>query len=106
HYIDDLPILGVDGSLEDFAKNTAAVGKVFAKPGTGVAYNVATGKFFLITQALGGYIKGKNGHFYAYMLAVNNGEMPAIDDVFTIFEDVSQLSSMIYDSTENGKGIE
>jgi D-alanyl-D-alanine carboxypeptidase/D-alanyl-D-alanine-endopeptidase (penicillin-binding protein 4) len=99
-YMNDLPILGVDGSLEDFAKNTDAVGKVFAKPGTGIAFNAGTGKLFLITQALGGYVKGKNGHIIAYMLAVNNGEMPSIDDVFGIFEDVSQLSSMIYDNSD------
>lgn len=100
HFFDGLPILGVDGSLEDFAKNTDAVGKVRAKPGTGVSYNLATGKFFLITQALGGYVEGKNGHIFAYMLAVNNATMPAIIDVFPIFEDVSQISSMIYDHSD------
>lgn len=100
HFYDALPILGVDGSLEDFAKKSAGAGKVRAKPGTGVAFNLATGKFFLITQALGGYIEGKNGHLWAYMLAVNNGTMPAIDDIFAIFEDVSQISSMIYEHTD------
>ena len=100
HYFDTLPILGVDGSLEDFAKNTDAVGKVRAKPGTGVSINLATGKFFLITQALGGYIEGKNGHLLVYMLAVNNAKMPTIDDIFPIFEDVSKISSMIYDHSD------
>ena len=97
-YRDALPILGVDGSLEDFAKNTPGAGKVYAKPGTGVSMNFATGKFFLITQALGGYIEGQDGHLIAYMLAVNNGKMPEIDDIFAIFEDVSVLSNMIYES--------
>jgi D-alanyl-D-alanine carboxypeptidase/D-alanyl-D-alanine-endopeptidase (penicillin-binding protein 4) len=99
-YFDGLPILGVDGSLEDFGKDTDAVNKVHAKPGTGVAFNLSTQKFFLITQALAGYIEGKNGHLFAYEVVVNNGKMPAIDDVFAIFEDVSQLSSMIYNHTE------
>lgn len=102
-YFDALPILGVDGSLEDFAKKSPGAGKVRAKPGTGVGMNLATGKFFLITQALAGYIEGKNGHLYAYMLGVNNGTMPAIDDIFPIFEDVSQLSSMIYGNTVSEK---
>jgi D-alanyl-D-alanine carboxypeptidase/D-alanyl-D-alanine-endopeptidase (penicillin-binding protein 4) len=96
HYFDALPILGVDGSLEDFAKNTTAVGKVRAKPGTGIALNLATNKFFLITQALGGYIEGKDGHLLAYMVVVNNAAMPTIDDIFPIFEDVSLLSNLLY----------
>lgn len=96
HYFNALPILGVDGSLEDFAKDTQAVGKVRAKPGTGVAFNLSTNQFFLITQALSGYIEAKNGHMLAYMVVVNNGSMPAIDDIFPIFEDVSQISSLIY----------
>lgn len=96
-FFDALPVLGVDGSLEDFAKKTEGAGIVHAKPGTGVTYNFATDKFFLITQALAGYFKGKNGHMFAYMLAVNNGQLPTIDDVSAIFEDQGQLSNMIYE---------
>lgn len=98
-FFDALPVLGVDGSLEDFAKKSSGAGKVHAKPGTGVTSNFATGKLFLITQALTGYIEGKNGHLFGYMIAVNNGKMPAIEDVFAIFEDQGQISSMIYDQT-------
>ena len=98
-YLDALPILGKDGSLEDFAKNSPGAGKVYSKPGTGVAFNLATQKLFLITQALAGYILGKNGHTYAYMVVVNNATMPTIDDIFPIFEDESQISSHIYDHT-------
>jgi D-alanyl-D-alanine carboxypeptidase/D-alanyl-D-alanine-endopeptidase (penicillin-binding protein 4) len=98
-YFDALPILGKDGSLEDFAKDAPAAGKVRAKPGTGVAFNLATNKFFLITQALGGYVEGKDGDLYAYMLAVNNATMPTIQDIFPIFEDVSQISNVIYNYT-------
>lgn len=95
-YRDALPILGVDGSLEDFAKNTEGVGKVWAKPGTGMAMNSATGNMFLIAQSLGGYIEGKDGRLLAYMLVVNNGSITKVDDVFGVFEDVSQLSNAIY----------
>lgn len=96
-YFDALPILGVDGSLEDFAKKTPGAGKVRAKPGTGVAFNLATHQFFLITQALGGYIEAKNGHLLAYMVVINNGTMPQLDDIFPIFEDISVISSLIYE---------
>lgn len=100
-FFDALPILGVDGSLADFGKETQAVGKVRAKPGSGVAYNLATGKYFLITQAFAGYIEGKNGHLLAYIVVVNNAKMPAIDDIFAMFEDDSRLSSMIYNLSDS-----
>lgn len=100
YFLKALPNLGVDGSLEDFAKNTPAVGKVWAKTGTGVAFNLATGRYFLITQALAGYIQGKNNHLWAYMVVVNNAQMPTLDEILPIFEDLSQLSSHIYDFSQ------
>ena len=96
-YMDSLPILGVDGSLEDIGKGTSGVGKVYAKPGTGISTNLATGQFFLVTQALAGYIQGKNGHLLMYMVSVINGNMPKIEDIFPIFEDQNLISSDIYD---------
>jgi D-alanyl-D-alanine carboxypeptidase/D-alanyl-D-alanine-endopeptidase (penicillin-binding protein 4) len=99
-FFDALPILGVDGSLADFAKNTPAVGKVRAKTGTGVSMNLATERLFLITQAYSGYIEGKDGHLYAYMVVVNNASIPTIEDVFAIFEDEGQLSNSIYLHTD------
>ena len=98
-FFDALPVLGVDGSLEDFAKQTEGAGKIHAKPGTGVVSNFATGKLFLITQALAGYFEGKNGHMFAYMLAVNNGRLLGFDDIFAIFEDQGQLSNIIYEES-------
>ncbi|MFA6916123.1 MAG: D-alanyl-D-alanine carboxypeptidase/D-alanyl-D-alanine-endopeptidase [Parachlamydiales bacterium] len=102
-FFDALPILGVDGSLEDFGKNTPAVGKVRAKPGTGVSINLATQRLFLITQALAGYVEGKNGHLYAYIVVTNNADMSTIEDVFAMFEDDSQLSNLIYEHTDSKK---
>ena len=96
-YFDGLPVLGVDGSLADFAKNTSAVEKARAKPGTGVTFNLATQKFFLTTQTLAGYIEGKNGHLIEYMVGVNNAKLPTIEDVPVIFEDESQITAIIYE---------
>ena len=67
--------------------------------------NLGTGKPFLITQAFAGYIKGKNGHLYAYEVVVNNGEISSIDDVFAIFEIDGQLSSMIYEIQARNKSL-
>ena len=99
-FFDALPIMGVDGSLADFAKGTAAAGKVRAKTGTGVSFNIAANQFFLTTQALAGYIEGRNGHLLEFMVVVNNGSMPAIVDIFPIFEDQSQIAAFIYDSVK------
>ncbi|MBA3958201.1 MAG: D-alanyl-D-alanine carboxypeptidase/D-alanyl-D-alanine-endopeptidase [Parachlamydiaceae bacterium] len=83
-----LPILGVDGSLADFGKDTPNVGKVRAKPGTGMLYNQATGTFFLTTQALTGFLEAENGHLIEFMLVVNNASAPKVEDVLAIFGDV------------------
>lgn len=98
-YYNALPALGVDGSLADFGKDTPAKGKIRAKPGTGISYNMTTGQYFLTTQALTGYIIGQNGNLFEYMLVVNNAKMPEISDVFPIFEDLAQISSVIYENT-------
>ncbi|MBS0604320.1 MAG: D-alanyl-D-alanine carboxypeptidase/D-alanyl-D-alanine-endopeptidase [Verrucomicrobia bacterium] len=99
-YFQGLPTLGVDGSLEDFGKGTPAVGKIRAKTGTGISYNFATQQYFLTTQALAGFIEGKNGRLLEFMIAVNNGNMPKLEDIFPIFEDESQIAVEFYNSSE------
>lgn len=99
-FYNGLPILGVDGSLEDFGKDTAAVGKAYAKTGTVVGVNAATGLLFLYGQALAGYIEGKNGHLIEFMMAVSNADMPKIDDIFAIFEDQAQITAEFYNLSE------
>jgi D-alanyl-D-alanine carboxypeptidase/D-alanyl-D-alanine-endopeptidase (penicillin-binding protein 4) len=99
-FYNGLPILGVDGSLEDFGKDTSAVGKAYAKTGTVVGVNAATGLLFLYGQALAGYIKSKNGHLLEFMMAVSNADMPKIDDIFAIFEDQAQITAEFYNLSE------
>ena len=95
-----LPILGLDGNLADVSKDSIAVGKVYAKPGTGISLNAATGQFFLTTQALAGYIEGQNGHLIEFSIAVNNGEMPKIEDIFPIFDDFGQMTVIMYERSK------
>ncbi|CUI15836.1 putative serine-type D-Ala-D-Ala carboxypeptidase [Candidatus Protochlamydia naegleriophila] len=99
-FYDALPILGVDGSLSNYAKDTPAVGKVRAKTGTGISFNLATQQLFLTTQTLAGYVEGQNGNLIEFMISVNNGQLPTIDDIFPIFEEISQMAVQIYDLTE------
>lgn len=98
-FFNAMPILAVDGSLKDFGKTTKAARAVYAKPGTGVSFNLATGEYFLTTQGLAGYIIGKNVHLFEYVVFVNNASMPKIDDIFPIFEDFAQISSIIWENT-------
>lgn len=102
-YYDALPVLGVDGSLEDFGKKTNAVNKARAKPGTGVTYNAATGGFFLTTQAYTGYIEGKNGNLIEFMIVVNNADLTKIEDVIPIFEELAEMMGVIYDLSDKEK---
>jgi D-alanyl-D-alanine carboxypeptidase/D-alanyl-D-alanine-endopeptidase (penicillin-binding protein 4) len=99
-YYNAFPILGVDGSLEDFGKNTPAVGKVYAKTGTGISFNFALGQFFLTAQVLAGYIESKSGQLYEFVVAVNNATMPTIEDVFPIFEDEAQIAAEFYNNAQ------
>lgn len=95
-YMKGMPILGVDGSLQDYEKTSPAKGHVYAKPGTGISYNLATDQFFLTTQALSGYIKAKNGHLLEFMFVANNGNMHQLTDVFSFFEDDCKVAAELY----------
>jgi serine-type D-Ala-D-Ala carboxypeptidase/endopeptidase (penicillin-binding protein 4) len=99
-YYDGFPILGIDGSIEGFGKGSSAVGKVYAKPGSGIAMNLATNQFFLNAQALAGYIEGKGGHLLEFMIAVNNANMPKLDDIIAIFNDQCQMSIEFYNMSQ------
>lgn len=94
-----LPILGIDGSLADSAKETSAVGKVRAKTGTGVSYNLSSGKFFSTTHTLAGYVEGKHGQLLEFMVGVNNAESPTIESLFPIAEDLAQIAAEIYEES-------
>lgn len=103
HFYHALPILGVDGSLEDYKKWPAA-GRVYAKTGTGISYNLALGQFFLTGESLAGYIEGKNGHLIEFMVVVNNGSMPKIMDIIPVFEDLNHIANTIYDLSGQEEG--
>lgn len=97
---DDLPVLGVDGSLAtvtDFEKDRAlagAAGRVRAKTGTYVAAS-STG-MQLKGQAFGGYITTKSGRHLVYQLVVNNVAISSIADVIAVFQDEGTISAMLW----------
>jgi D-alanyl-D-alanine carboxypeptidase/D-alanyl-D-alanine-endopeptidase (penicillin-binding protein 4) len=73
---DSLPIAGVDGTLEDRMRGTAAQGRVLAKTGT-----------LRLARALAGYVTTTRGERLAFAIVVNNAEgkgreaRAAVDDI-------------------------
>jgi D-alanyl-D-alanine carboxypeptidase len=99
-FFNDLPKLGVDGSLgfvTDFKSDptlTGATGQVTAKTGTFVEGNDAG--LVLKGQAFGGYINTKGGRQLVYELVVNNVVITSLDDVLRTFQDEGRISAMLW----------
>jgi PBP4 family serine-type D-alanyl-D-alanine carboxypeptidase len=98
---DDLPILGIDGSLasvKGFEKDrtlAGAAGQIRAKTGTYVAAS-PSGSIVLKGQAFGGYITTKSGKHLVYQLVVNNVPIKSIADVIAVFQDEGTISAMLW----------
>jgi D-alanyl-D-alanine carboxypeptidase len=99
-FFNDLPKLGVDGSL-GFVTNfksdptlAGATGKVTAKTGTYLEGNNAG--LLLKGQAFGGYITTKRGRQLVYELVVNNVVITSLDDVLRTFQDEGRISAMLW----------
>ena len=65
-----LPILGVDGTLYEFQRNSPAKGKVFAKTGTDDYQDLLNDRFLYI-KALAGYTTTRSGRHVAFAFSVN-----------------------------------
>jgi serine-type D-Ala-D-Ala carboxypeptidase/endopeptidase (penicillin-binding protein 4) len=95
-FYNGLSILGVDGNLQNVGKGTSLVGKMYAKGGTGISYSLATDQYFLSTLVLAGYIEKMSEGLLEIVVGVNNANMPKINDIFPIYEDLSQISEEFY----------
>ena len=99
-FFNDLPKLGVDGSLgfvTDFKSDptlAGATGQVTAKTGTFLEGNSAG--LMLKGQAFGGYITTKGGRHLVYELVVNNVVITSLDDVLRTFQDEGRISAMLW----------
>jgi D-alanyl-D-alanine carboxypeptidase len=99
-FFNDLPKLGVDGSLgfvTDYKSDrtlAGATGQVTAKTGTFVEGNDAG--LVLKGQAFGGYITTKGGRQLVYELVVNNVAITSLDDVLQTFQDEGRISAMLW----------
>ncbi len=99
-FFNDLPKLGVDGSLgfvKDYKSDATlagATGQVTAKTGTFVEGNEKG--LVLKGQAFGGYITTKRGRKLVYELVVNNVAISSLDDVLRTFQDEGRISAMLW----------
>ncbi len=73
-----LPVLGVDGTLAEVVKeDSPARGKVFAKTGTLVWYDVANERLLLKSKSIAGTMTTKAGTALHFSMMVNNVPLPA-----------------------------
>lgn len=89
-----LPVLGVDGTLADVAKNSPVAGFVHAKTGTLIGPD-PQGNFKLFTKALAGYADTVGQRRLAYALYVNDIPISGMDDITTANELLGQISVLI-----------
>lgn len=101
--VNAMPILGVDGSLATLEKESPAKGHVYAKTGTNLVFDAANNSLYLTTKALSGYIQTPNGHWLAFIFAVNNAEAPTIEDLFNVLQDTGAIASIIYKNSYEAK---
>jgi D-alanyl-D-alanine carboxypeptidase/D-alanyl-D-alanine-endopeptidase (penicillin-binding protein 4) len=72
-----LPVLGVDGTLADVVPtDSPARGKVFAKTGTLVWYDVVNERQLLKSKAVAGTMTTRNGTPIHFCAIVNNVPLP------------------------------
>lgn len=66
HFVDSLPIAGVDGTLANRLQNGPATGMAMLKTGS-----------LIDVRAIAGYVRGKSGRVYAVAALINHPDAPA-----------------------------
>ena len=89
-----LPVLGVDGSLASVATTSPARGKVFAKTGTLVAYDLLNARLS-VAKALAGYLEVRPGRFATFDLVVNGAVIPDINGYFTVNDNLGSIAAIL-----------
>jgi serine-type D-Ala-D-Ala carboxypeptidase/endopeptidase (penicillin-binding protein 4) len=98
-----LPVMGVDGSLEDNCKNCPAKRKVFAKVGTvGLPDFVSGG--LVDNESLGGYMEVKPGRFHVFYLVVNGARAGNVNEALEIFNNVNNISAILQEESPHVEG--
>jgi D-alanyl-D-alanine carboxypeptidase/D-alanyl-D-alanine-endopeptidase (penicillin-binding protein 4) len=99
-YKASLPVLGVDGTLADAVKDESpARGKVFAKTGTLLWYDVVNERYLLKSKAIAGTMTTKNGTTLYFCIIVNNVPLPEDVSASREAKVLGKLCEVLY---ENG----
>ncbi len=99
---DTLPILGVDGTLAETAKNSPAAGKVFAKTGSAAGGDPLTGTIQIQAKALAGYFQAADGSWRVFDIVTNNaGASQDLSALFQAGEDVGEVAAALWDEANH-----
>ena len=98
-----LPVMGVDGSLQDNCKDCPAKRKVFAKVGTVGLPDLVNGGL-VDNESLGGYMEVKPGTFHVFYLVVNGARADNVNEVLEVFNNVNAISAILQEEPSRQEG--
>jgi serine-type D-Ala-D-Ala carboxypeptidase/endopeptidase (penicillin-binding protein 4) len=98
-----LPVMGVDGSLQDNCKDCPARSKVFAKVGTVGLPDLVNGGS-VDNESLGGYMEIKPGSFHPFYLVVNGARADNVNEVLEVFNNVNDISAILQEESSRQEG--
>ena len=96
-FIDALPVMGRDGTLETMQQKSPAAGHVRAKTGTYVYFDGLNRSLLLLGKGLVGYIDTRRGHRLAFAIYVNQVHLANIDEVENVGDLLGQIAGMAYE---------
>ena len=98
-YFDALPIIGVDGTLATAVGVKSPVrGKVRAKTGTIVDYDIVNDRYLLLAKGLAGYMDTSRGRKLVFALYANNIHMDSTEDLSEIGKTFGKICEIIYEN--------
>ncbi|MGD0975357.1 MAG: D-alanyl-D-alanine carboxypeptidase/D-alanyl-D-alanine-endopeptidase [Candidatus Korobacteraceae bacterium] len=96
-FIDALPVMGRDGTLQAMQQKSPAAGHVRAKTGTYVYYDGLNRGLLLLGKGLVGYIETRHRHKLAFAVYVNQVHLANIDEVENVGDLLGQIANAAYD---------
>jgi D-alanyl-D-alanine carboxypeptidase/D-alanyl-D-alanine-endopeptidase (penicillin-binding protein 4) len=93
-FVASQPILGETGSLAANGRGSPAVGKVAAKVGTSVDFDLVTGRLYSKVQSLAGYLTLDDGRVLVFGLSMSGGTYPQVyEGLLEAGEDVAMVAA-------------
>jgi D-alanyl-D-alanine carboxypeptidase/D-alanyl-D-alanine-endopeptidase (penicillin-binding protein 4) len=96
-FIDALPVMGRDGTLETLLQKSPAAGHVRAKSGTYVYSNGLNQSLLLLGKGLVGYVETRRGHRLAFAVYVNQVQVADMDQVEQVGELLGEIAGAAYE---------